>query len=98
MILMITPENTWNPWKPVMKKKKSANNLLPYSFLCKLAPSITILPSANLFSDSALDKIILCFGEFNVGFSLTPFVVANVSGELIVSILINKSGCDLKPA
>ena len=25
MILIITPENTWNPWKPVIKKKKSAS-------------------------------------------------------------------------
>ena len=80
MILMITPENTWKPWKPVMKKKKSANNLLPYSFLCKLAPSTTSAPCAKRFSDSFLDRINLCFSEFNALFSFKPLAFLIVSG------------------
>lgn len=74
MILMITPENTWNPWKPVMKKKKSANNLLPYSFLIKLAPSTTYLAVAKCFSDSSLDKTV--FFLLSVSFS----VLIKISG------------------
>jgi hypothetical protein len=31
MIFNITPENTWKPWKPVIKKKKSAKIGFPYS-------------------------------------------------------------------
>ena len=56
MQLIKTPVNTWKPWKPVIKKKKFANNLLPYSFLTKLAPSTTYFVSANLLIDSSLDK------------------------------------------
>lgn len=39
--LKTTPENTWKPWKPVIKKKKSANKGAPYSFSERLAPSTT---------------------------------------------------------
>ena len=63
-----------------MKKKKSANNLLPYSFLVKFAPSTTYFAVFKRDSDSALVK--------------TVFFFAAVS----VSVLINKSGCALKPA
>ena len=62
MILIKTPVNTWNPWNPVIKKKKLANNLFPYSFLTKLAPSTTYFVSAILFKDSSLDKTTFFFG------------------------------------
>mgnify|MGYP003995992469 CR=1 FL=1 len=59
MILNITPENTWNPWNPVIKKKKSANNGVPYSLCFKFAPSTILFPSLfNLTIDSALDRTI----------------------------------------
>ena len=45
MILIITPDKTWNPWKPVIKKKKLANNVFPYSLACKLAPITTVFAS-----------------------------------------------------
>ena len=67
MILITTPENTWKPWKPVIKKKKSANNLLPYSFLIRFAPSTTSTALCNLCSDSALVRIVFCFILFQVG-------------------------------
>ena len=55
-----TPENTWNPWKPVIKKKKSANIGFPYSLTLKLAPSTTSLAVASLAKLSSLDNMIFC--------------------------------------
>jgi hypothetical protein len=71
MILIKTPVNTWNPWNPVMKKKKLANNLFPYSFLTKLAPSTTYFVSAILFKDSSLDKTTFYFVAGSIVSTLT---------------------------
>ena len=61
---MITPENTWNPWKPVIKKKKSANNLLPYSLRSKFAPSTTKCALATMASEASLVKTSRCLFLF----------------------------------
>ncbi len=78
MILIITPENTWKPWKPVMKKKKLANNLLPYSFLYMFAPSTTYTTSSKRFKDSSLVRTTFCLSLMNsvrtkmLGLALKP--------------------------
>ena len=57
-MLITIPENTWKPWKPVMKKKKSAKIVFPYSFTFKLAPSTTNLPFANSAAPFSFDKTV----------------------------------------
>jgi len=59
IIFMMTPENTWNPWNPVIKKKKSAKSRLPYSFLHKLAPSTTSAASSIFLRVSSLVNRVL---------------------------------------
>ena len=40
MILIITPENTWNPWKPVTIKNNAANAVGPNGLPYNVAPSV----------------------------------------------------------
>ena len=47
---MITPENTWKPWNPVIKKKNCPYCCGPYSFDVKSAP-YTIVPFLPLFNE-----------------------------------------------
>ena len=82
MILKMIPEKTWNPWNPVMKKKKSAKMVFPYSFTSRLAPSTTSLVLASSNSAFSLDNIVFCFLSKSIN-SVLIWMSGLASKELI---------------